>query len=156
MRWKDYFSTWRIRQVENLSRLIYSDMPKKPLITEADQQIKTSIGVHIRLACAHGGKKPVEVAQVAGVSLAHQYRIEAGERTPDALYLIKVARHLGISLDDLCGLASEAAPIGSKGMQLTQSNNQGGVNIQVGHQHGQIHTGDNNEKRAARRAKPIK
>lgn len=126
MRWKDYFSTWRIRQVEKFSRLNYSDMPKKPLATEADQQLKTSLGAHIRLACAHGGKKPAEVARVAAVSLAHQYRIEAGERTPDALYLIKVARHLGISLDALCGLEkSDSDGLSGPSATISQSNRSG-------------------------------
>lgn len=105
-------------------------MPKKPSVTEADQQIKTSLGARIRMACANGGKKPAEIARVAGVSLAHQYRIEAGERTPDGLYLIKVAIHLGISLDVLCGLADQPSQTGVKSDPVMQSNS-GANAIQV-------------------------
>lgn len=46
--------------------------------------------------------KPAELAKAGGVSLAHQYRIESGERTPDALYLMKIAVLLEVSLDKLC------------------------------------------------------
>lgn len=101
-------------------------------------------------------KKPADIAKVGGVSLAQQYRIESGESPIDALYLIKVARHLGINLDALCGLTDGIAPVASKDTEMSQFNNQGGVNIQVGHQSGQIVMGDNNEKRATRRANTVK
>lgn len=79
-------------------------MPKKPEATELEQKLRASIGANIRMRGALAGMKAADIADAAGVSLAHQYRIEAGERTPDALYLIKVAQHLNMTLDELCGL----------------------------------------------------
>lgn len=106
-------------------------MPKKPAVSELDQSLKSDLGVRIRIACANAGKKPVDIAVVAGVSLAHQYRIEAGERTPDALYLIKVAQHLGISLDALCGLTASDADASSGLSNTISQSNRGGKAVQI-------------------------
>lgn len=130
-------------------------MPKA-VISEQDKVIREQIGISVRGWSASQKKKPTEIAKVGGVSLAQQYRIESGEVPVDALYLIKVAQHLGISLDALCGLTDAIAPRIGKDTQMSQANNQSGVNIQVGHQNGQIVMGDNNEKRATRRANPVK
>ena len=99
-------------------------MPKKPELSATDQALRESIGSSIRLVSAAKGSKPADVAKAGGVSLAHQYRIESGERTADVLYMVKVARHLGISIDELVNanarLPSQAA---------TQTASAGGVNV---------------------------
>lgn len=79
---------------------------------------------------AVAGMRAVDIAQAGGVSLAHQYRIEAGERTPDVLYLIKVAQHLGISIDTLCGM-DDAPPAAAAAAPVVQTANGAGI-IQVG------------------------
>lgn len=107
-------------------------MPKKPETTELEQKLRSSIGASIRMRGALAGMKAADIAEAAGVSLAHQYRIEAGERTPDALYLIKVAQHLSITLDELCGL-TEALPEthASLAASITQTATGAGI-IQTG------------------------
>jgi transcriptional regulator with XRE-family HTH domain len=94
----DYFSTLRIPQVE---KHIFFVMPKKPELSAADKALRESIGAAIRLACATRSRKPADIAIAGGVSLAQQYRIEGGEATPDALYLVKVAKHFGVTIDAL-------------------------------------------------------
>jgi transcriptional regulator with XRE-family HTH domain len=106
-------------------------MPKKPAATEQEQELRSRIGASIRMRGAVAGMKASDVAKAAGVSLAHQYRIEAGERTPDALYLIKVAQLLGISIDDLCGMSAEENTTASDASVLTQTASGTGI-IQVG------------------------
>lgn len=95
-------------------------MPKKPELSAADQAVREAIGSAIRLASASKNCKPAEVAKAGGVSLAHQYRIESGERSPDALYLVKVARHLGISIDSLVTAIQPGQP-NSNGVVQTNS-----------------------------------
>jgi DNA-binding XRE family transcriptional regulator len=77
-------------------------MPRKPELSQEDQASRERLGAAIRIAAATRNMKPADLAKAGGVSLAHQYRIESGERTPDALYLMKIARLLGVSLDELC------------------------------------------------------
>lgn len=82
-------------------------MPKKPELSAADQALRESIGSAIRVASATRSRKPADVAVAGGVSLAHQYRIESGERTADALYLVKVARFLNVTVDELIRPAAQ-------------------------------------------------
>ncbi len=107
-------------------------MPKKPVATEQEQEMRQRIGASIRMRGAVAGMRATDIAQAAGVSLAHQYRIESGERTPDVLYLIKVAQHLGISIDALCGIddAATAAPVAqtANGMGIIQVGGAGSSN----------------------------
>ncbi|MFG5411447.1 helix-turn-helix transcriptional regulator [Piscinibacter sakaiensis] len=44
------------------------------------------------------GLSPGEFAALAGVSQAQQYRLESGERVPDALYLVRLIVELGIDV----------------------------------------------------------
>lgn len=76
-------------------------MPKKPELSAADQALRESMGAAIRQASSSRGSKPVDLAKAGGVSLAHQYRIESGDRTADALYLVKVASLLNVTVDEL-------------------------------------------------------
>jgi len=76
-------------------------MPRKTELSEADKALRNRLGASIRAASVKAGVKPAELAATAGVSLAHQYRVEAGEQTPDFLYLFKVAARLGTTIDGL-------------------------------------------------------
>lgn len=120
-------------------------MPKKSLSTE-DEALRERLGVTLRLISSARGFKPADMAAACGVSLAHQYRIEAGETTPDALYLFKVCRLLGISIDSLFAeatssptptrsrsraSASPAAPHTNHGV-IQHQNNIGSNNLQIG------------------------
>lgn len=71
------------------------------------------MGIAIRQVCVLKSRKPADVAIAGGVSLAHQYRIESGERTADALYLVKVARFLNVSVERLLSPDSESTPSSS-------------------------------------------
>lgn len=113
-------------------------MPKKPDLTDEDQALRERLGAALRLSSSARGIKPADMASAGGVSLAHQYRIEAGERTPDALYLFKVCRHMGVTMDSLFRDAAtvEPAPTGAPG-RVHQSGglhqqNTGNNNIQIG------------------------
>lgn len=97
---------------------------------------------------ALAGMKAADIAQAAGVSLAHQYRIEAGERTPDALYLIKVAQHIGISIDELCGLTNTPTNAHASTVASISQTASGAGIIQVG--------GDASRNRTTVRNKRIK
>lgn len=98
-------------------------MPKKPELSDVDQALRESIGASIRAASVRGNCKPGDIAAAGGVSLAHQYRIESGERTADVLYVVKVARHLGISVDEL--ISGHA----SNGNQSQEGSRKGAVQI---------------------------
>lgn len=92
-------------------------MPKKPELSQEDQASRERLGAAIRIAAASRNMKPADLAKAGGVSLAHQYRIESGERTPDVLYLMKVARLLRTSLDELCwGKSGQDFPSENVGM----------------------------------------
>ena len=97
-------------------------------------------GAALRLASSSRGIKPADMATAGGVSLAHQYRIEAGERTPDALYLFKVCRLMGVTMDSLFHgeVSSGAAPalrkMGAGGITASGSSQvaTGDGNVQIG------------------------
>lgn len=93
-------------------------MPRKAELTAEDQALRERFGIAIRAASAAAGVKPQDIARIGGVSLANQYRIEAGDATPDALYLFKVARHLNLSMDALLS----ASLASGKGAGIVQSN----------------------------------
>lgn len=98
-------------------------MPKKPDLTDEDQAMRERLGAAIRIASAQKGLKPADLATAAGVSLAHQYRIEAGERTPDALYLFKVCRLMDVAMDSLfqAGAVATASPGAASISGVTQT-----------------------------------
>lgn len=109
-------------------------MPKKPDLSDEDQAMRERLGGALRQASSARGIKPQDMASAGGVSLAHQYRIEAGERTPDVLYLFKVCRLMGIAMDSLfqagaaSGMPSDSAP--------RKMVNKAAGSVQVGHQTG--------------------
>ena len=113
-------------------------MPKKPDLTDEDQAMRERLGAALRLASSSRGIKPADMAVAGGVSLAHQYRIEAGERTPDALYLFKVCLLLGVTMDSLftggtaASAPSTSLPTGSQiGDQRVIQTSRGSRSVQV-------------------------
>lgn len=76
-------------------------MPKKKELSDDDQALRVRLGAAIRVVSGRRGLKPADLAAAAGVSLAHQYRVEGGEQTADLLYLVKVAALLGTTIDAL-------------------------------------------------------
>lgn len=127
-------------------RVLWGYMPKKNDLTASDIALREQLGAAIRKASSERSIKPQAMADAAGVSLAHQYRIEGGETTPDALYLFKVCRLLGISIDSLFAeatssptptrsrsraSASPAAPHTNHGV-IQHQNNIGSNNLQIG------------------------
>ena len=84
-------------------------MPKKRELTEEEEALRERLGAALRQASAARGIRPQELALVGGVSVAHQYRIESGETTPDALYLFKVCHLMGVTMDSLFRGAAELA-----------------------------------------------
>lgn len=85
-------------------------MPKKRELTDEDQALRERLGAAIRRESSARGKGPQMLASAAGVSVAHQYRVESGETTPDALYLYKVCRLIGITMDSLFKDTNSVAP----------------------------------------------
>lgn len=101
-------------------------MPKKPELTESEQQMRLDFAAGVRQLRDRLGASVAELAAVAGVSLAHQYRIEAGERTADVLYLYRIMSRYGpdaaaeILAIDL-GQAAEKAARGAPAKGVVQS-----------------------------------
>lgn len=120
-------------------------MPKREL-TEEEQALRTGLGAAIRVASGNKGLKPGDLAKAAGVALSQQYRIENGELTADFLYLVKISRLLGISIDALLKQAqvgmAQAAPTASIAVRIgnmTQRADQPGA-VQVGYAGGSVTT----------------
>ncbi|WP_144011732.1 helix-turn-helix domain-containing protein [Vandammella animalimorsus] len=121
-------------------------MPKREL-TEEEVALRIGLGAAIRVASGKKKLKPGDLAAAAGVALSQQYRIENGEVTADFLYLVKITRLLGMSLDELLHAALDEVPpalpakapvdaTAQAGFSLHQS---GGGNVQIGQQAGAIH-----------------
>lgn len=70
-------------------------MPKKPELSEEDEALRREFGDRLRKLRETLGLRPPEFAAFGGISMAHQYRIEAGERTAESLYLQRLARAFG-------------------------------------------------------------
>ena len=121
-------------------------MPKKAELSDEDKALRERLGAAIRMASGQRGFKPKDLAEAAGVSLAHQYRIEAGEQTADVLYLVKVANLMGLSIGALLEPVSGSNAVSPSATQTpsVQSNlgatggismnmsNLGDGNVQVG------------------------
>eukprot|EP00456_Euglypha_rotunda_P022635 TRINITY_DN19036_c0_g1_i4.p1 TRINITY_DN19036_c0_g1~~TRINITY_DN19036_c0_g1_i4.p1 ORF type:complete len:120 (-),score=4.84 TRINITY_DN19036_c0_g1_i4:916-1275(-) len=103
-------------------------MPKKPELSEEDVELRRAFGERLRDAREAMKKSPAEVAAIGGISMAHQYRIEAGDRTADVLYLQKLIARFGsmfasLVLDVDLGQANNP----SSRTALTQSNTGAGA-----------------------------
>ncbi len=108
-------------------------MPKNQISPE-DQALRERLGAAIRYVSGEVGCKPSELAEVAGIGLASQYRIEAGEATPDVLYLVKITKRLGVSLDELLEIAwgKKELRAASGGHKAKQSSTGGVTQISTG------------------------
>lgn len=132
-------------------------MPKKAELSDEDKALRERLGMAIRLASAQKGLKPKDLAAAAGVSLAHQYRVEAGEQTADVLYLVKVAALIGVSVESLLAgpaegntekKANSPAPSKSAGISassFSQSSTHKG-SVQVGIAGGNVTIHPSNKK----------
>ncbi|WP_310614046.1 helix-turn-helix transcriptional regulator [Limnohabitans sp.] len=102
--------------------------------------MREHIGYCVRMWSVNKRKKPIELAKAAGVSLAQQYRIEAGESTPDVLYLIKVSKFLELSVDELLNAPSansERTKEHRAASPIVQNNSGSGV-VQIGGVTGEV------------------
>jgi transcriptional regulator with XRE-family HTH domain len=70
-------------------------MPKKPELSEEDEALRREFGDRVRTTREGLGLKPLEFAAIGGVSQAHQYRIEAGDRTAEVLYVQRLQKRFG-------------------------------------------------------------
>lgn len=88
-------------------------MPKKPELSEEDEALRKDFGASVRAARESLRLKPAEFAAVGGVSMAHQYRIEAGERTADVLYVQRLVQRYGPTIVELLlgTVERSAAPV---------------------------------------------
>lgn len=108
-------------------------MPKKPELTEGDAEARRAFGDGVRRLRDQLGKTPAEVAELTGISLAHQYRIEAGERTADVLYLLKLTNAYGsVAANVLLDLRNSSPPLPG-----AMSNSGDGV-VQIGSVGGRV------------------
>lgn len=73
----------------------FFEMPKKPELSAEDQALRAAFGRRVQEARKALGLRPEEFGAMGGVSMPHQYRIEAGERTADALYVLRLVQRLG-------------------------------------------------------------
>lgn len=77
-------------------------MPRKAKASgDDDVQVMRAIGERIRALREHARISPKDLGVIGGISQAQQYRIEAGERVPDVIYMFKIAIRLGVSVDSL-------------------------------------------------------
>lgn len=107
-------------------------MPKREL-TEEEMALRVGLGAAIRVASGKKKLKPGDLAAAAGVALSQQYRIENGEVTADFLYLVKITRLLGISLDELLDAAwheVDPAALDARILQGDVASSQSGSGIQ--------------------------
>lgn len=104
-------------------------MPKKPELSPEDQALRERIGLSIRAVSAMRGKKPADLMAAGGISQAQQYRIEGGEAAPDAIYLVKVAAYLGVSLDELCGAQAQGTTSPKRVAKQTENKEPGSVQV---------------------------
>ena len=61
------------------------------------------IGARIRMYRERSGISRGDFAERMNVSLQSVYRWESGERVPDVLTLIEIARVLGVGMDQITG-----------------------------------------------------
>lgn len=112
-------------------------MPKKPELSEEDEALRREFGDRVRRTREGLGLKPLEFAAIGGISQAHQYRIEAGERTAEVLYVQRLQQRFGALL---VGMLFGESPVGrppgsSDGISLV---NHGTGSVQVGYAGGKV------------------
>lgn len=85
-------------------------MPKKPELSPEDQELRRAFGERVRDLRLSLKVTPAELAAVGGISMAHQYRIEAGERTAEILYLLRLLQRYGPEVNVLLGSTHPQQP----------------------------------------------
>lgn len=111
-------------------------MPKKPELSEEDVALRVAFGDRVRVARESLGLRPQEFAAFGGISIAHQYRIEAGERTAEVLYVQRLAERFGaLIVGALFGLALPTSPSSNAEISL---NNSGAGAVQIGRAGGNV------------------
>jgi ribosome-binding protein aMBF1 (putative translation factor) len=124
----NYFATWRIRQVAKAHE--EDVMPKKPELSEEDAELRRAFGERLRDTRESMKKSPAELAAIGGISVAHQYRIEAGDRTADVLYLQKLVRRFGAMFGSaLLDVDLGQSPVAAKGAAVQSNSGAGAVQI---------------------------
>ena len=68
----------------------------------------TQLGATIRARRVNREMTRAELSRVSGLSPSFLYRIERGLRSPSDIALVKLARALGCTVDDLTGTAAAA------------------------------------------------
>jgi transcriptional regulator with XRE-family HTH domain len=96
-------------------------VPKKPQLSDVDETLRQRFGERVAMTRAKLGIRPGEFAAAGGISMAHQYRIEAGERTAEVLYVQRLAQRFGDEvIESLFGLrAADSASV----VSITGDNN---------------------------------
>ncbi len=95
-------STERLREALEHLRFPVSDITEE--MVREQYTGNNAIGARIRLYREKRGMTKSEFAAQMNVSLQSVYRWEAGERIPDIMALMEIARSLGVNMDQLTGL----------------------------------------------------
>jgi hypothetical protein len=111
-------------------------MPKKPELSDDDVALRAAFGERVRIARESLGLKPQEFAAFGGISMAHQYRIEAGERTAEVLYVQRLAARFGALIVGV--LFGMALPSSSTSPAEISLSNSGAGAVQVGRAGGKV------------------
>lgn len=112
-------------------------MPKKPELSEEDESLRREFGERVRMTREGLGMKPQEFGAIGGISQAHQYRIEAGERTAEVLYVQRLQQRFGALIVGMLFGSTAAAPKtkADGGVSLV---NHGAGAVQVGYAGGKV------------------
>ncbi len=73
-------------------------MPKKPHLSDDDAAMRVDFGIRVTRARLSLGIKAADFAAAGGISMAHQYRIEAGERSAEVLYVQRLVARFGYQI----------------------------------------------------------
>ncbi len=98
-------STERIRDAMNNLRFPVSDITEEMVMEHyAGNAV---VGAYIRLFREKSGMSRKELSEHMNVSLQTVYRWESGERVPDVIALMEIARTLGVSMNQLTGVEAD-------------------------------------------------
>lgn len=95
-------STARLKEAMNNLRFPVSDITEE--MVEEQYAGNAAIGARIKLYREKCGMSRKEVAERMNVSVQSVYRWESGERVPDVIALMDLARVLGVNMNQLTGV----------------------------------------------------
>lgn len=95
-------STARLKEAMNNLRFPVSDITEE--MVEEQYAGNAAIGARIKLYREKCGMARKEVAERMNVSVQSVYRWESGERVPDVIALMDLARVLGVNMNQLTGV----------------------------------------------------